>query len=108
MLGMPSPGSDRRGRVHRVSASSEWKEQLMRLPAVIGLIVLAMVCRVAPGQGLQSNHGVLRAVPVPRPVEVDGKLDEWDTSAEMFAYGVRRSRDRYSVRVSAMWDDNAL
>ncbi|MFO0871944.1 MAG: sugar-binding protein [Pirellulales bacterium] len=82
----------------------------MRLPAVIVLLVLvlATVSRVAPGQGLQSNHGVLRAVPVPRPVEVDGKLDEWDTSAEMFAYGVRRLRDRYSVRVSAMWDANAL
>ena len=59
-------------------------------------------------QPLQSNHGVLRAVPVANPVGVDGKLDEWDTSAEMFSYGVRKLRERYSVRVAAMWDAQAL
>ncbi len=57
---------------------------------------------------LQSNHGMLRAVPVAKPVVVDGRLDEWDTSGEMFVYNARSLRDRYSVRVHAMWDSEAL
>ena len=70
--------------------------------------MLVISSRAAFGQGLQSNHAVLRAVPVKSPVVVDGKLGEWDTSGEMFAYGARRLRERYSVKVSAMWDAEAL
>lgn len=79
---------------------------------VFGLLLVWIVWAVAPqaafSQGLQSNHGVLRAVPLRQPVVVDGKLDEWDVSAEIVSYGVRRLRDRYSVRVAAMWDAEAV
>ena len=47
-------------------------------------------------------------VPTPGPVVIDGKLDEWDTSGEMFVYGVSKIRERYSVRVHAMWNSEAL
>jgi len=57
---------------------------------------------------LQSNHGVLKTVPAPGAVTIDGKLDDWDTSGEIFVYGVRNIRDRYSVRVAAMWDKEAM
>lgn len=72
------------------------------------LLFLAALPGFARGQGLQSNHGTLRAVPVAAEVSVDGKLEEWDVSAEMFSYGVRRLRERYSVKVAAMWDAQAL
>ncbi|HND56528.1 MAG TPA: hypothetical protein PLV92_29120, partial [Pirellulaceae bacterium] len=75
------------------------------------VLVASLVCADAAraqDKGLQSNHGSLKAVPVRQAVVVDGKLDEWDVSAEMFSYGVRRLRDRYSVRVAAMWDSDAL
>lgn len=73
--------------------------------------LLTMLCLTATGSmalPLQSNHGVLRAVPAPGPVTVDGNLDEWDLSGEMFVYNARSLRDRYSVRVYAMWDKDAL
>ena len=76
---------------------------------ICGLLVLLLFSpSVGVAQGLQSNHGVLQAVPAKQPVTVDGKLIEWDSSAEMFSYGVRRLRERYSVRVSAMWDTDAV
>lgn len=80
----------------------------MRSSRVAWLLILWMSPGVVWAQGLQSSHGTLRAVPVPQPVRIDGKLDEWDVSAEMFTYGVRRLRDRYSVRFAAMWDVEAL
>lgn len=80
----------------------------MRACTIGCLLILVMSPGVGFARGLQSNHGVLRAVPVKQPVVIDGKLGEWDTSGEMFAYGVRRLRERYSVKVSAMWDAEAL
>lgn len=80
----------------------------LRKGALAASLLLGIAVETAYAQGLQSNHGVLRAVPVRQAVTVDGRLDEWDCSAEMFSYGVRRLRDRYSVRVVAMWDAEAL
>lgn len=56
----------------------------------------------------QSNHDLLEAVPAPAAVAINGKLDDWDRSGEMFVYNARMLRDRYSVRVYAMWDKEAL
>ncbi len=77
-------------------------------------IVLALACglalRVDAALPPQSDHAVLRAVPAPGVVVVDGVLEapEWDRSGEMFVYPVRDLRDRYAVRVHAMWDAEAL
>ncbi len=68
------------------------------------LFLTQTLCALPP----QSDHGSLRAVPAPGTVTIDGRLDEWDTSGEMFVYGVRNIRDRYSARVTAMWDKDAL
>ena len=57
---------------------------------------------------LQSNHGVCTVVPTPGPVTIDGNLQTWDLSGEMYVYGVRALRDRYAARVYAMWDQQAL
>ncbi len=58
----------------------------------------------------QSNHGAIQAVPAPGKVVIDGQISdgEWDTSGEMFVYGVRNLRERYSVRLIAMWDSQNL
>ena len=73
---------------------------------------LALVLCVTPARAIppQSNHGVLKTVPVPKIVKVDGKLspDEWDKSGGMFVYPVGSLRKRYSVRVHAMWDTEAV
>ena len=66
----------------------------MKTIATIFLIALASTLWALPPQ---SNHAVLKAVPAPKPVTIDGHLDEWDLSGEMYVYGVRNIRDRYSV-----------
>ncbi len=84
----------------------------MQCPVLLtpALFLLVLTLQTAPAfaQPPQSNHGDLRVVPAPGPVVIDGKLDEWDTSGEMFVYGVRKIRERYSVRVHAMWDAQAF
>ena len=57
---------------------------------------------------LQSNHGKLQAVPVVKPVVVDGALDEWDTSAGMLVYCMRKLRDRHSVRENTQDSETAI
>ena len=41
---------------------------------------------------------------------IDGKVGEaeWDQSGEMYVYGLRNIRDRYSARVYSMYDSEAL
>lgn len=78
---------------------------MRHLPAVV--LMLAFVTP-ASGAGPQSNHGKLLAVPVPDKVTIDGTLDEWDLSGEMLVYNARSLRDRFAVRVHAMWDRDAL
>ncbi|MCX7915093.1 MAG: hypothetical protein N3A53_02160 [Verrucomicrobiae bacterium] len=79
----------------------------MKTPTPLTMM-LWLTATLAFGLPLQSNHGVLRAVPAPGPVTIDGRLDDWDLSGEMFVYNARSLRDRYSVRVHAMWDRDAL
>ncbi|MDK3162343.1 sugar-binding protein [Kamptonema cortianum] len=57
---------------------------------------------------LQSNHGSIQVVPAPGAVTIDGSLEDWDRSGEMFVYRARDIRDRYSVRVYAMWDQDCF
>lgn len=55
-----------------------------------------------------SNHE-LRAVPKPRAVTIDGKLDEWDTSGKIFITSdVARLSGKFSAHAAMMYDDEAL
>jgi len=75
------------------------------------LVLLLLISLATPASAAgptQSNHGKLLAVPVPGKVVVAGSLDEWDLSGEMLVYNARSLRDRYAVRVHAMWDRDAL
>jgi hypothetical protein len=72
--------------------------------------MLVMVALPAAALPPQSDHAAIQAVPAPGTVTIDGALDapEWDRSGAMFVYPVRDLRERYAVRVHAMWDANAL
>lgn len=76
------------------------------IAAMVGLGITTAATALPP----ESNTAVLRAVPAPGEVVIDGVLGdtEWDKTAEMLSYPVRRIRDKYSVRVHAMWDAEAL
>ncbi len=76
----------------------------------ITLICLLLVVLMAPLGALAQpslNH-VLRAVPAPGPVTVDGSVGEWDLSGQIWLYPDRSTRDVNSVRIAAMYDDEAL
>ena len=51
-----------------------------------------------------DNHG-LHAVPAPGPVQIDGRLDDWDLSGQvLMCYDVQNLKDVYSARIAAMYD----
>jgi hypothetical protein len=73
--------------------------------ALIG--ILAILGRNANAQ--QTDNYEIRALPAPGPVAIDGKLDDWDLSGEIFScYDVENLKDKNAVRTSAMYDDNGL
>jgi hypothetical protein len=53
----------------------------------------------------ETENQVLRILPAPGKVVIDGKFDDWDLSAGIFACGdVERLRERYGVWFHAMYD----
>jgi hypothetical protein len=58
--------------------------------------------------GRQTQNEGFAAVPAPKPVNVDGKLDEWDLSGQIWSYADTSVRDSFSVKTAAMWDAEAL
>ena len=53
----------------------------------------------------ETENQVIRILPAPGKVAVDGKFDDWDLSGGIFACGdVERLRDQYGVWFHAMYD----
>ena len=78
----------------------------MRRPgwAWVGWLALAFVACPA-AWALQTENTGMRALPAPGPVNVDGKLDDWDLSGGIFACDeVVTMRDRFGVWFFLMYD----
>ena len=58
--------------------------------------------------GRQTQNEGVTALPVKEPVRVDGKLDEWDLTGEIWSFADVEVRDNFSVRSAAMWDADNL
>ena len=58
--------------------------------------------------GRQTQNEGVTALPVKEPVRVDGKLDEWDLTGEIWSFADVDVRDNFSVRSAAMWDADNL
>ncbi|MFG0248979.1 MAG: sugar-binding protein, partial [Phycisphaeraceae bacterium JB051] len=60
--------------------------------------------------GRQSQNEGINAVPVPQgqSVQIDGKLDDWDTSGRIWIFADKDIRNDYSTQVSTMWDKDNL
>ena len=67
----------------------------------------ALLSAVATVGGPSMNH-ILQAVPTPAGVVVDGALDEWDLSGQIWLFADARTRDRTGVKVAAMYDEEAF
>jgi WD40 repeat protein len=73
------------------------------------LALLAMAALLLPVRATQTdNHGI-HAVPAPGPVMIDGKLDDWDLSGQIFmCYDIESLKDVYSAKIAAMYDADNL
>jgi hypothetical protein len=78
------------------------------LVAALTLIsYLTVLATLAHAQ--QTDNYELRALPAPGPVVIDGKLDDWDLSGEIFScYDIETLQDKHSVRTAALYDDRGL
>ena len=54
----------------------------------------------------QTDNHILHAVPAPGKVVIDGKLDDWDLSGQIDVYANFRTRNTYSAKVAAMYDQD--
>lgn len=95
-------GAELDGNDVRVLPRDEWARRRDRLAELAPEFV------VTAGQSLASNHDVIRAERTAVPVQVDGRLDEWNHTPELFAYRDRRKSDQFSARLKGLWDDEAL
>ena len=78
--------------------------RLTRL-AALGLLMLVLVTNAL--RATETENQVLRILPAPGKVIVDGKVDDWDLSGGIFACGdVERLRDQYGVWFHAMYDSD--
>jgi hypothetical protein len=58
--------------------------------------------------GNQSQNEGILVLPAPQKVTVDGDLKDWDLSGRIWIFADKAVRDRYSVKLSAMWDKDNL
>lgn len=55
-----------------------------------------------------ARHSKLYVVPAPGKVLIDGKLDDWDLSGQLFIYVVPETSQMQSAKFAAMYDRGAL
>lgn len=58
--------------------------------------------------GRQTQNEGFAAVPAPGAVKIDGVLDDWDLSGQIWSYADTSVRDTFSVKTAAMWDADNL
>ena len=56
----------------------------------------------------KADNLEVRIVPAPKKVVIDGDLSDWDRSGEIFMFIDEKSRDKFHVRLSMMFDDEYL
>ena len=69
------------------------------------LLLTAAVSWAGSGRGL---HKKIYAVPAPGPVKIDGRLDDWDLSGQLFMYVMQETSEMQSARFAIMYDKDNL
>ncbi len=80
----------------------------LRTVLMVTLTVLLVLGGQLTAFGQPSLNHLLRAVPAPGPVTIDGDVSEWDRSGEIWVYPDQETRDLNSLRVAAMYDNEAF
>ena len=74
------------------------------------LSLLTMLC-VATGvhaDNGRGRHQKLYVVPAPGKVTIDGKLDDWDLSGQIWIYVISETAEMQSAKFAMMYDKDAL
>jgi hypothetical protein len=74
----------------------------MNSKTLTGIVLVLAAVRAASAQ--QTDNNALHAVPAPGKVAVDGQLDDWDLSGQFEVFANLRTRNNYSTKVAAMYD----
>lgn len=78
-----------------------------RILCLLAVLVLGFGTAVTGDVGL-GRHKKIYAVPVPGKVVIDGKLDDWDLSGQIFMYVVSETSEMQSAKFAIMYDEDAL
>ena len=88
------------------------RSRVRPVAALAAVLVLgAVAARPAFPYGAVQNKAdntEIRIVPAPGKVVIDGKLDDWDRSGEIFMFVDEGSRDTLSLTAAMMYDRDAL
>lgn len=79
----------------------------LRTRATLCLALIAASLTALADTGL-GRHKKAYAVPTPGKVTIDGKLDDWDLSGQIFMYVVSETSEMLSARCALMYDAEAL
>ncbi len=82
--------------------------QLLRLASACLVVLAAVVSRPAGADVGLGRHKKVYAVPVPGKMTLDGWLDDWDLSGQIFMYVVSETSEMQSARFAMMYDAEAL
>ncbi len=82
----------------------------MRIPLsrFLVLFVALLLALAASADSGRGKHKKLFAVPVPGKVVIDGKLDDWDLSGQLYMYIVSETADQISAKFAMMYDADAV
>ena len=82
----------------------------MRTESLLSLFVLfiALAPPARAAEGVWGSNRRLFALPAPRDVRIDGRLEEWDESAAMFVTLNQEVADRFHGWIMTMYDREAL
>ncbi len=78
-----------------------------RLWFLLGLVLLLLAGVSAQEVGL-ARHKRIFVVPAPGPVTIDGKLDDWDLSGQIWMWVTLQTAEMQGAQFAMMYDDEAL
>ncbi|MGD0090132.1 MAG: hypothetical protein ABSE73_09445 [Planctomycetota bacterium] len=78
--------------------------------AVLPLVLLLLLLTPAllASDGARGRHKRIYAVPCPGKVVIDGKLDDWDLSAQISMCVIQETAEMQSAKFALMYDKEAL
>jgi hypothetical protein len=77
------------------------------LLSIMGLLLSGLVHAQANDNG-RGRHKQLYAVPAPKKVVIDGKLNEWDLSGQIEMFVIQATRGTMNAKFAVMYDKHAL